>query len=73
MAKLSVAMLAQRVVEIGIPMLGLAGYIERGEGAIFAGRLAALSRAVVGVTIAGGTAEIQRRVIARRGLGFPAA
>lgn len=73
MAKLSVALLAQQVVEVGTQLLGPAALIERGEGAVVGGRLAALSRAVVGVTIAGGTAEIQRRVIARRGLGFPVA
>jgi 3-oxocholest-4-en-26-oyl-CoA dehydrogenase alpha subunit len=36
------------------------------------GRLAALARAAVGATISGGSAEIQRRVIARRGLECPA-
>ncbi len=36
------------------------------------GRLAALGRASTGSTVAGGAAEIQRRVIARMGLGCPA-
>ena len=72
MAKLSCALLAQRVAEEGVRMLGPAALVERGAGARLGGKLAALYRAAVGSTISGGSAEIQRRVIARRGLECPA-
>jgi 3-oxocholest-4-en-26-oyl-CoA dehydrogenase alpha subunit len=72
MAKLSCAVLAQRLAEEGLRMLGPAGLVEDGPAAPLRGRLAAFSRAAVGATISGGSAEIQRRVIARRGLGCPA-
>jgi alkylation response protein AidB-like acyl-CoA dehydrogenase len=72
MAKLSCAVLAQRLAEEGVRMLGPSGLVERGSGAVAGGKLAALYRAAVGATISGGSAEIQRRVIARRGLGCPA-
>jgi 3-oxocholest-4-en-26-oyl-CoA dehydrogenase alpha subunit len=72
MAKLSIAMLVRRAAELGARVLGPAGLLERGPGAPAEGRLAALGRAAAGSTIAGGAAEIQRRVIARRGLGCPA-
>ena len=72
MAKLSCAVLAQRLADEGVRMLGPAGLVERGGADRVRGRLAALSRAAVGATISGGSAEIQRRVIARRGLGCPA-
>ena len=72
MAKLSCAVLAQRLAEEGVRMLGPAGLVERGAGARLGGRLAALYRAAVAATISGGSAEIQRRVIARRGLECPA-
>lgn len=73
MAKLSCAVLAQRLADEGLRMLGPGGLVERGPADRVRGRLAALSRAAVGATISGGSAEIQRRVIARRGLGCPAA
>jgi 3-oxocholest-4-en-26-oyl-CoA dehydrogenase alpha subunit len=71
MAKLSCAVLAQRLADEGLRMLGPAGLAERGHGDRVGGRLAALARAAVGATISGGSAEIQRRVIARRGLECP--
>ncbi|MBN1529479.1 MAG: hypothetical protein JW895_10495, partial [Thermoleophilaceae bacterium] len=55
-----------RTAELGTRLLGPAGLVE-GEG-----RLAALTRASAGGTVAGGAAEIQRRVIARQGLGCAA-
>jgi alkylation response protein AidB-like acyl-CoA dehydrogenase len=64
--------LAQRLADEGLRLLGPAGLVERGHGDRVHGRLAALARAAVGATISGGSAEIQRRVIARRGLECPA-
>jgi 3-oxocholest-4-en-26-oyl-CoA dehydrogenase alpha subunit len=66
MAKLSIALLARRTAELGTRLLGPAGLVE------CEGRLAALTRASAGSTVAGGAAEIQRRVIARQGLGCAA-
>jgi 3-oxocholest-4-en-26-oyl-CoA dehydrogenase alpha subunit len=71
MAKLSISMLVRRTAEAGAAMLGPAALAEGADG-IGEGRLAALTRASAGSTIAGGAAEIQRRVIARQGLGCAA-
>ena len=71
MAKLSIAMLARRTAELGARLLGP----RRSWSAAASpaeGRLAALTRASAGSTVAGGAAEIQRRVIARQGLGCAA-
>ena len=72
MAKLSIAMLAQRTADLGTRLLGHAALVEDGPGVAGQGRLAALTRASAGSTVAGGAAEIQRRVIARQGLGCAA-
>ena len=72
MAKLSIALLVRRTAELGTRVLGPAGLVERHPGATAEGRLAALGRASTGSTVAGGAAEIQRRVIARMGLGCAA-
>jgi alkylation response protein AidB-like acyl-CoA dehydrogenase len=57
----------QRIQELGLGLLGPAGAIEEGEGAAWiAGYLG--NRAL---SIAGGTSEIQRNVIAERLLGLP--
>lgn len=69
MAKLSGARLVQRTAAAAVDLLGLAGLAE-GASAAIEGRAAGLLRASVGSTIAGGTAEIQQLVIARRGLGL---
>ena len=69
MAKLAGARLMQRVGDAAIDLLGLEGLAE-GRHAALGGRAAALYRASVGSTIAGGTAEVQQLVIARRGLGL---
>ena len=69
MAKLSGARIAQRIGDIGIDLLGLEGLGDASADAVIGGRVAALYRASVGSTIAGGTAEVQQLVIARRGLG----
>jgi alkylation response protein AidB-like acyl-CoA dehydrogenase len=69
MAKLSVAQLMQRVASFAIDLLGPQGLLEEGVGTL-RGRVAAFQRASLATTIAGGAAEIQRSVIARRGLGL---
>ena len=69
MAKLSGARLAQRVGDAAVDLLGLEGLGE-GADAVLEGRAAGLYRASVGSSIAGGTAEVQQLVIARRGLGL---
>ena len=69
MAKLSGARVVQRAAELAVDALGPAGLAE-GPSAPVAGRAAALTRASIGSTIAGGTAEVQQLVIARRGLGL---
>jgi alkylation response protein AidB-like acyl-CoA dehydrogenase len=71
MAKLSISQLVRRTAEAGVRLLGPEALVE-GEEGVGDGRLAALTRASAGSTIAGGAAEIQRRVIARQGLGCAA-
>jgi alkylation response protein AidB-like acyl-CoA dehydrogenase len=68
MAKLSIALLAKRVARAAADLLGPASLLEAGAEAPLAGRAAALLRAAVGSTLAGGSTEIQRTVIARRQL-----
>jgi alkylation response protein AidB-like acyl-CoA dehydrogenase len=70
MAKLAGARLVQRAARVAVELLGLDGLAE-GPAAPVEGRAAAMLRASVGSTIAGGSAEIQQLVIARRGLGLP--
>jgi alkylation response protein AidB-like acyl-CoA dehydrogenase len=70
MAKLSVAQLTQRFAAFAIEMLGPDGLREQGISSV-AGRVAAINRAAPATTIAGGSAEVQRTVIARRELGCP--
>ena len=64
------ARLAQRVGDAVVDLLGLEGLGDASPDAAIQGRAAALYRASVGSTIAGGTAEVQQLVIARRGLGL---
>jgi alkylation response protein AidB-like acyl-CoA dehydrogenase len=70
MAKLSGARLAQAIGDASVDLLGLEGLGDASPDAAIQGRAAALYRASVGSTIAGGTAEVQQLVIARRGLGL---
>lgn len=69
MAKLSIAVLLQQIAAAGVAMLGPWALVEDGDDAPLGGRLAAMARAVSASTIAGGASDIQRRVIARQGLG----
>jgi alkylation response protein AidB-like acyl-CoA dehydrogenase len=70
MAKLSIAELMQQVAAFAVELLGPEGLLEEGI-ATLRGRVAAFQRASVATTISGGAAEIQRTVIARRGLACP--
>jgi 3-oxocholest-4-en-26-oyl-CoA dehydrogenase alpha subunit len=70
MAKLGGARLAQRIARVGGDLLGLEGLADAHPSAPLEGRIGALSRASVGATISGGSAEILQLVIARRGLGL---
>lgn len=70
MAKLAGARLVQRAADAAVDLLGLEGLGDASPEAAIEGRAAALYRASVGSTVAGGTAEVQQLVIARRGLGL---
>jgi 3-oxocholest-4-en-26-oyl-CoA dehydrogenase alpha subunit len=72
MAKLSMSTLARRTADAGTRLFGPSALVEEGPDAIGNGRLAGVTRATAGSAIAGGASEIQRRVIARQGLGCAA-
>ncbi len=72
-AKMFSTELSQRIARTAIKMLGTAGQLNGGENAPFEGRLGAAYVASPSATIAGGTSEIQRNIIATRGLGLPRA
>jgi len=70
--KLFASELAQRIARTGAKAAGLYGLLSEGaERAPLGGRFSSWYRIAVGATIAGGTSEIQRGVIAQRGLGMP--
>jgi alkylation response protein AidB-like acyl-CoA dehydrogenase len=71
MAQLAGARLAQRLAREAVELLGLEGLADSQPSAPLEGRIGGLSRASVGSTISGGSAEILQLVIARRGLGLP--
>jgi alkylation response protein AidB-like acyl-CoA dehydrogenase len=71
-SKLYGSELVQRVALTGIQLLGLYGQLEPGSPrALLKGRLERGYVTSVAATIAAGTSEIQRNVIATRGLGLP--
>ncbi len=71
MAKLYNSELSQRIARTAVKMLGLWGQItDRGRAPMRA-RAPMSYLATVSATIAGGTSEIQRNIIATRGLGLP--
>ena len=71
-AKLFSTELSQRIARTAIKMLGLSGLRIDGD-APQRGRTGAGYVSSVSATIAGGTSEIQRNIIATRGLGLPRA
>ena len=62
----------QRLARSGLQVMGLFGQLrEESKHARLAGRFARMYLTTVGSTIAAGTSEIMRGIIAQRGLGLP--
>lgn len=72
MAKLYGSEVINRFASVALGLLGPAGQLEPGSPwAPLRGRIERTYLASVSYTIAGGTSEIQRNIIATRGLGLP--
>ena len=69
--KLSVSLATQKAAALSVDILGPGALVDRGPGARVAGRLAAFHRSSVSMTLAGGSCDIQRKIIAQQGLGLP--
>jgi alkylation response protein AidB-like acyl-CoA dehydrogenase len=70
MTKLFASELNQRIARTGVKVLGLYGQMY-GDDAPMKGRYESSYMTSLSSTIAGGTSEIQRNIIATRGLGLP--
>ncbi|MGH8631009.1 MAG: acyl-CoA dehydrogenase family protein, partial [Burkholderiales bacterium] len=71
-SKLYGSELQQRLAGAGMQILGFAGQLEPGTGwAPLAGRIEQFYLFASALTVAAGTSEIQRGIIAGRGLGLP--
>jgi alkylation response protein AidB-like acyl-CoA dehydrogenase len=72
MTKLYATELSQRIARTGMHVTGLYGQLLRdSERAPRDGRYGSMYIQTVASTIAGGTSEVQRNIIAQRGLGLP--
>ncbi len=73
MEKTFTAECSQHITSVGMDILGLYGQLKGGSKWVqLKGRMEKLYRNSVVLTIYGGTSEIQRNIIALRGLGLPA-
>ncbi len=71
-AKLFSTELDQRIAATGLGLIGLYGQVMRdGSPAVLNGRMPSMYMYATTSTIGGGTSEIQRNIIAQRGLGLP--
>jgi 3-oxocholest-4-en-26-oyl-CoA dehydrogenase alpha subunit len=71
-AKMFSAELHQRLANTVLEMIGLYGVLQKGSKyAVMEGTMERFFRASFIATIGGGSVEIMRNIIARRGLGFP--
>jgi len=71
-SKLFTSELSQRMAGSGMEILGLSGQLQHGsKGAPMDGIIEHLSRETLLNTIAGGTSEVMRNIIATRGLDLP--
>ena len=71
-SKLMGSEIAQRIHQLGVGMVGLYGILDKGsKWAFLDGRLAWEWMDSISFTLRGGTSEIQRNIIATRGLGLP--
>jgi alkylation response protein AidB-like acyl-CoA dehydrogenase len=71
MAKTFGTELHQRMSRVAVNSLGLAGQVLSGPGAVLDGLAPQTYMASMSLTIAAGTSEINRNIIAQRGLGLP--
>jgi alkylation response protein AidB-like acyl-CoA dehydrogenase len=71
MAKNFCSELGQRIANVSMTILGLHGQLEAGQRAPVGGAVPMAYLYAVGDTIGGGTSEINRTLIATRGLGLP--
>ena len=71
-SKLMGSEIAQRIHQLGVQMAGMYGILDKGsKWALYDGRPAREWMDSISFTIRAGTSEVQRNIIATRGLGLP--